>query len=198
MCNLCKSVDHKANVYPFSWAHEPMGASPPREDVISVADPVCNDNTVNNADNHNETDYDKSDEEDENEEQLHATSDTDIFVATAGTSLTTCLNTDSSTDDVCTKKMDETPRETAEESPLLFSVDNTKQDICTTNSTTTPNSGCKPAKLMEINIPLRNPTQPILVTGKTAEKRDNPDLSGPSDVEASPKRNKPSRRKKRK
>ena len=105
MCNLCKSVDHKANVCPFSWAREPMGASPPREDVISVADPVCNNNTVNDADNHNKTNYDMSDEEDENEEQLHATSDTDdIFVAAAGTSLTTCLNTDSSTDDVCTKK----------------------------------------------------------------------------------------------
>lgn len=74
-----------------SLAHEPMGASPPREDVISAADPVRNDNTVNNADNHNETDYDISDQEDENEEQLHATSDTDdIFVAAAGTSLTLC------------------------------------------------------------------------------------------------------------
>ena len=140
-----------------------------------------------------------SHEQDENEEQLHPTSNPDyIFVAAAGTSLTTRLNTDSLTDDVCTDKMDQTPQETAEESPVLSSFDNTKQDTRTTNSTRTLNSGRKPAKLMEINIPLRNPTQPTLVTGKTAEKRDNHDLSGPSDVEASPKRSKLSCRKKRK
>lgn len=112
-------------------------------------------------------------------------------------SLSAHSTTDSLTDDVCTEKMDETPQKSAEESPLLFSVDTTEQDTCTIKSTT-PNSGPKPAKLMEINIPLRNPTQPTLVNGKTAEKRDNTDLSGPSDVEASQKRNKPSRRKKRK
>ena len=102
-----------------------------------------------------------SDEQDENEEQLHPTSNPDdIFVAAAGTSLTTRLNTDSSTDDVCTNKIDETPQETAEESPVLSSFDNTEQDTCTTTSTTTPNSGRKPAKLMDSNIPPRNPTQP--------------------------------------
>ena len=101
-----------------------------------------------------------SDEQDENEEQLHPTSNPDdIFVAAAGTSLTTRLNTDSLTDDVCTNKIDKTPQETAE-SPVLFFVDNTEQDTCTTNSTTTPNSGRKPAKLMDVNIPPRNPTQP--------------------------------------
>ena len=115
MCNLCKSVDHKANVCPFSWACEPTGASPPHEDVISVPDPVCNDNTVNCADNHNETDDDMTDEEEENEEQLHATSNPDdIFVAAAGTSLTTRLNTHSLTDDFCTNKIDETLQETAD------------------------------------------------------------------------------------
>ena len=129
MCNLCKSVDHKANVCPFSWACEPTGASPPHEDVISVPDPVCNDNTVNGADNHNETDDDMTDEEEENEEQLHATSNPDdIFVAAAGTSLTTPLNTDSLTDDVCTNKIDDTPQETAD-SPVLFSVDNTEPKL---------------------------------------------------------------------
>ena len=127
MCNLCKSVDHKANVCPFSWACEPTGASPPHEDVISIPDPVCNDNTVNGADNHNETDDDMTDEEEENEEQLHATSNPDdIFVAAAGTSLTTRLNTDSLTDDVCTNKIDETLQETA---PVLFSVDNTEPEL---------------------------------------------------------------------
>ena len=88
-----------------------------------------------------------------------------------------------------------TPQETVE-SPNLFSFDDTEHD-CPTNSTT-PNSGRKPAKLMKINIPLRNPTPPTLITGKTAEKRDNAELSGPSDVEASLKRNIPTRRKKRK
>ena len=207
MCNLCKSVDHKANVCPFSWAREPTGASPPREDVIPVADPVCNDNTTNNtttnnADSHDETDDDMSEdenEEDENEEQLHAASEPDdVFVAAAGISLPTRFDTDSPTEDVSPDKMDETPQATVEESPLLFSVDETGQDVCDNTATTTPNSGRRPAKLMEVIIPLRNPTQPTLVTGKSAEKRDNPDLSGPSDVEASPKRNKPSRRKKRK
>ena len=53
-----------------------------------------------------------SDEQDENEEQLHPTSNPDdIFVAAAGTSLITRLNTDSFTDDVCTNKIDETPQE---------------------------------------------------------------------------------------
>ena len=191
MCNLCKSVDHKANVCPFSWAREPTGTSPPREEEISVADPVPIDD-VNDVD-HNDTtddDMDNEEENDENEDQLHVTSDTDdVFVAVAGVSLSTLLHTDSSTDDVSTEKMAATPQETVEESPNLFSVDNTEHD-CPTNSTT-PNSGRKPAKLMEINIPLRNPTQPTLVTGKTAEKRDNAELSGPSDVEASLKRNIP-------
>ena len=197
MCNICKSVDHKANVCSFSWAREPTGTSPPREDVISV-DPV-NDTTVNDADNHNETDDDMFEEEDdENEEQLHATSDSnEVCFAAAGVSLPTRSPTVSLTKDVCTEEMDATPEKSVEESPDLFSFDDTEQDSCTIKPTT-PNSGRRPAKLMEINIPLRNPTQPALVTGKIAEKRDNTDLSGPSDVEASPKRNKSSRRKKRK
>ena len=172
MCNLCKSVDHKANVCPFSWARETTGSSPPHEEVVSVADPV---------DNHDKTDNDMfeddEEEKDENEDQnLHATSDTnDVFVADAGIPLCTRLNTDSSTAGVSTEKMDETPQATVEESPLLSSVDTTEQNPRITDSTT-PNSGHKPAKLMEINIPLQNPTHPTLVTGKTAEKRDNTDL----------------------
>ena len=102
MCNLCKSVDHKANVCPFSWAREPTGTSPPREEEISVADPVPI-NDVNDADNNDTTDDDM--ENDENEDQLHVTSDTDdVFVAAAGVSLSTLLHTDSRTDDVSTEK----------------------------------------------------------------------------------------------
>ena len=130
MCNLCKSVDHKANVCPFSWAREPTGTSPPREEEISFADPVLTDD-VNDVNNHDNTDDDMDDdkEDDVNEEQLHATSDTDdVYVAAAGVSLPTLLHTDFSTDDISTEKMGETPQETVEESPLLFSVDNMEQD----------------------------------------------------------------------
>jgi len=70
--------------------------------------------------------------------------------------------------------MDENPQEIAADSPNLFLLDTRTTD------SKPPNPGRKPAKLMEINIPLCNPTQPTLVTGKTAERRDNADLSGPS------------------
>lgn len=63
MCNLCKSVDHKANVCSFSWAREPTGISPPREDEISFADPVLTDDAVKDTDNHNDTDDDMDDDE---------------------------------------------------------------------------------------------------------------------------------------
>ena len=85
--------------------------------MVSVADPVLTDDTLNDVDNHNNTDNDMS--KDENEEQnLHATSNTDdVFVAAAGIPFFTHLNTDSSTDDVCTEQMEENPKET----PILFS-----------------------------------------------------------------------------
>ncbi|KAK2547534.1 hypothetical protein P5673_032450 [Acropora cervicornis] len=165
MCNLCKSVDHKANVRPSSWAREPTGNSPPHEGVVSVADPVLND-----ADNHNTDDMFKDDneEEDENEEQkLHVTFDTDdVFVAAPGIPLSTQLNTNSSNDDIFKEKVDKNPQETAADSPNLFLLDTRTTD------SKTPNPGRKPAKLMEINIPLRNPTKPTLVAGKTAKKRE--------------------------
>lgn len=95
MCNLCKSVDHKANVRPSSWEREPTGNSPPSEGVVSVADPVLTD-----ADSHNTDDMfqDDNEEEDINEEQnLHGTFDTDdAFAAAPGNPISTQLNTDSS------------------------------------------------------------------------------------------------------
>jgi len=82
ICNLCKSVDPKANVSPFSWACDPTGNAPPREGVVSVADPVLTDDDMFKDDN---------EEEDENEEQnLHVTFDTDdAFVAAPGIPLST-------------------------------------------------------------------------------------------------------------
>ena len=129
MCNLCKSVDHKANVRPSSWEREPTGNSPPSEGVVSVADPVLTD-----ADSHNTDDMfqDDSEEEDINEEQnLHVTFDTDdAFAAAPGIPLSTQLNTDSSKDNVFKEKMDENPQETAAVSLHFFHIFDTVKFGC--------------------------------------------------------------------
>ena len=105
------------------------------------------------------------------------------------------MNDDSSTNNVLTDPVDPQP---VENSPNLFSVDATNNGTVQPQPTT-KSSGRKPAKILDVTIPLRTPTHPTLVTGKTAEKRDNTELSGPSDLETSPKKNKSgSRRKKRK
>ena len=104
-------------------------------------------------------------------------------------------NDDSPTNNVLTDPVDPQP---VEDSPNLFSVDET-YDGTVHLQPTTRSSGRKPSKIFEVTIPLRTPTQPTLVTGKTAEKRDNAELSGPSDTETSPKKNRSnSRRKKHK
>ena len=72
---------------------------------------------------------------------------------------------------------------------LLLSPITTRQDETVTTQPTR-SSGQKPAKVLEVTIPLRTQTYPTLVTGKTAEKCDNAELSGQSDLETSPKKSK--------
>ena len=62
-----------------------------------------------------------------------------------------------------------------DDSPDLFSFDLTDNETVKPPPTTR-SSGRTPAKVLEITIPLRKPTQPTLVTGKSAEKRDNAEL----------------------
>ena len=97
----------------------------------------------------------------------------DVSVANPGIFST---NDDSPTNNVLTDPVDPQP---VEDSPNLFSVDE-MNDGTVHLQPPTRSPGRKPAK-----IPLRTPTQPTLVTGKTAEKRDNAELSGPSDTETS-------------
>ena len=116
----------------------------------------------------------------------------DVSVAASGILPT---NDISPTNNVFTDSVDPQP---VEDSPSLFSVDATNNGTVHLHSTTTRSSGRKPAKILEVSIPLRTPTHPSLVTGKIAEKRDNTEISGQSDPETSPKKNKSgSRRKKR-
>lgn len=110
--------------------------------------------------------------------------------------LSTSTTDDSPTQDVLTQDMvDPQP---VEVSPELFSVDMTRQDATVTTQPTR-SSGQKLAKVLEVTIPLRTQTYPTLVNGKTAEKCDNAELSGQSDLETLPKKSKSgSQRKKRK
>ena len=161
-----------------------------------MTDETLNDET--NTDDNMTDDIFAAENEDEDEENLHEIpADKDVYVAKPGASVD--KNTDDSPTNNVLRDMGVDPPE-VDDSPLLFSVDETGQDSTSdshaTKSTTT-NSGHKPAKLMEVTIPLRNPTQPTLVSGRKPEnKRDNTELS---DLETSPKKNKTgSHKKKRK
>lgn len=195
MCNLCKSTEHRANTCSFSWARE-VPATPPHGSE--------NDNTMNDEPLNGETNTDDyltddvfAENDEEEDDVLHEIPDDKVVsVATPGFSLDEINTDDSPTSDV-SKDMDVNPPD-VDVSSLLFSVDATGQDSIKDSETaksTTANSGRKPAKIMEVNIPLRNPTQPTLVSGKKPEKKqDNTDLS---DMENSPKKNKTGARKKK-
>ena len=198
MCNICKSTDHKANACSFSWAREVPSTPPRDENSGPTTEP--NDETASNH-----TDDDMSDDSEEDDEDiLHDDEDVflaelrsepandDVSVAASGILPT---NDTSLTDNVLTDSADPQP---VDDSPDLFSFDLTDNETVQPPPTTR-SSGRTPAKVLEITIPLRKPTQPTLVTGKSAEKRDNAELSGPSDTENSPKKNRSNwRRKKRK
>ena len=202
MCNICKSTDHKANACSFSWARE-VPSIPPH-DEISRPPTEPNDDTTANR-----TDDDMSDVSDKDDDDiLHESTidDEDVFLAElrskpVNDDLSVAnpgifpTNDDSSTNNVLTDPVDPQP---VEDSPNLFSVDETN-DGTVHLQPTTRSSGRKPAKILEVTIPLRTPTHPTLVTGKTAEKGDNTELCGQSHLESSPKKNKSgSRCKKRK
>ena len=129
----------------------------------------------------------ENDDEDE-DESLHEIPDEAVFVAEPGVSLDEMNDDDSPTNDVLNDVVVNPPE--VEDSPSLFSVDTTGQNLISNSQavkSTTTHSGRKPTKIMEVNIPLRNPTQPTLVSGKkTEKKRDN---TGMSDQETSPKKN---------
>ena len=201
MCNICKSTDHKANACSFSWARE-VPSTPPREENSGPTTEPTDDVTANQTDD--DMSDDVSDEDDD--DILHDDEDVflaelrskpandDVSVAASGILPT---NDTSLTENVLTDSADPQP---VDDSPDLFSFDITDNEtVQPPPTTTTRSSGRKPAKILEVTIPLRTPTQPTLVTGKTAEKRDNAELSGPSDTEISPKKNRSNaRRKKRK
>ena len=199
MCHLCKSPDHRANTCSFSWARE-VPATPPHG---SATDNTTIDNTTNDEPLNDETNDDdyltddvfaENDDEDE-DESLHGIPDEAFFVAAPGVSLDEMNDDDSPTNDDLNDVAN--PPE-VEDSPSLFSVDTTEQDSISNSQavkSTMPHSGCKPAKIMEMNIPLRNPTQPTLVSGKKTEKKG--DNTGMSDQETSPKKNRPGPRKKK-
>ena len=65
----------------------------------------------------------------------------------------------------------------------------TRQDETVTTQPTR-SSGQKPGNVFEVTIPLRTRTHPTLVNGKTAEKCDDVELSGQSDLETSSKKSK--------
>ncbi|XP_044170611.1 uncharacterized protein LOC122954627 [Acropora millepora] len=198
MCNICKSTDHKANACSFSWARE-VPSTPPHDENSGPTTEPNDDITVNHTDD--DMSDDVSDEDDD--DILHDDEDVflaelrskpandDVSVAASGILPT---NDISLTDNVLTDSVDP---QSVEASPILFSVDATNNGTVQSQPTTR-SSGRKPAKILDVTIPLRTPTHPTLVTGKTAEKRDNTELSGQSDLETSPKKkNKSGRRKKR-
>ena len=213
MCNICKSTDHKANACSFSWARE-VPTTPPREESSGPTTLPNDDNTANHTDD-DMSDVSDDDADENDDDLLHDSpiDDEDVFlaalrskpapnvvsvsVANPGISLTPddSLTQDVSNDGVA----DPQP---VDVSPNLFSVDETNDATATVTvnpQQSTRSSGRRPAKVLEVTIPLRTPTHPTLVTGKSAEKRDNAELSAPSDTEVSPKKNKSgSRRKKRK
>ena len=203
MCNICKSTDHKANACSFSWARE-VPSTPPHDENSRPPTEPNDDSTANHTDD--DTSH-VSDEDDDDILHESPIDDEDVFLAelrskptndddvSVAASAVFSTNDDSSTNNVLTDLVDPQP---VEDLPNLFSVDETN-DGTVHLQPTTRSFGRKPAKILEVTIPLRTPTQPTLVTGKTAEKRDNAELFGPSDTETSPKKNRSnSRRKKRK
>ena len=202
LCNICKSTNHKANACSFSWARE-VPSTLPYDEIFRPPTELNDDTTANR------TDDDMSDVSDEDDDDiLHESTidDEDVFlaelrskpvnddvsVANPGIFPT---NDDSLTNNVLTDPVEPQP---VEDSPNLFSVDK-MNDGTVHLQPTTRSSERKPAKILDVTIPLRTPTHSTLVTGKTAEKRDNTELSGQSHLESSPKKNKSgSRRKKRK
>ena len=198
MCNICKSTDHKANACSFSWARE-VPSTPPRDENSGPTTEPTDDVTANQTDD--DMSDDVSDEDDD--DVLHDDEDVflaelrsqpandDVYVAASGILPT---NDTSSTENVLTVSVNPQP---VDDSPNLFSFDSTDHETVQPPPTTR-SSGRKPGKILEVSIPLRTPTHPTLVTGKIAEKRDNTELSGQSDLETSPKKkNKSGRRKKR-
>ena len=199
MCNICKSTEHKANACSFSWARE-VPSTPPHDEISRPTTEPNDDITANHTDD--DMSDDVSDEDDD--DILHDDEDVflaelrskpandDVSVAASGILPTHDI---SPTNNVFTDSVDPQP---VDDSPNLFSVDATDNGTVQSQPTTR-SSGRKPAKILDVTIPLRTPTHPTLVTGKTAEKRDNTELSGQSDLETSPKKNKSgSRRRKRK
>ncbi|KAK2546823.1 Zinc finger CCHC domain-containing protein 3 [Acropora cervicornis] len=196
MCNICKSTDHKANACSFSWAREVPSTPPHDENSRPPTEP--NDETTANHTDDDMSDVSNEDDDDilhDDEDVFLAElrskpDDDDVSVANPGIFPT---NDDSPTNNVLTDSVDPQP---VEDSPNLFSVDETNDETAHLQPTTR-SSGRKPAKILEVTIPLRTPTHPTLVTGKTAEKRDNAELSGPSDTEISPKKNRSNSRRKK-
>ena len=199
MCNICKSTEHKANACSFSWARE-VPSTPPHDEISRPTTEPNDDITANHTDD--DMSDDVSDEDDD--DILHDDEDVflaelrskpandDVSVAASGILPTHDI---SPTNNVFTDSVDPQP---VEDSPNLFSFDATNNGTVQSQPTTR-SSGRKTAKILDVTIPLRTPTHPTLVTGKTAEKRENTELSGQSDLETSPKKDKSgSRRKKRK
>ena len=199
MCNICKATDHKANACSFSWACD-VSTTPPHD-----GNPVPT--TEPNADNAEiSTDDDMSDVSDDDDLHESPIDDEDVFLAElnskpaknvvsfANPGVLSTTDDSSPTKDVSTD--DTANPQPVEDSPSLCSVDATGQNATVITQPTTRSSGRKPAKILEVTIPLRTPMHPTLVTGKTAKKRDNAELSGQSDLETSPKKNKSASRRK--
>ena len=180
MCNICKATDHKAN---------PVPTTEPNADNTEIS-----------------TDDDMSDVSDDDDLHESPIDDEDVFLAelnskpaknvvsVANPGVLSTTDDSSPTKDVSTD--DAANPQLVEDSPSLFSVDATGQNATVITQPTTRSYGRKPAKILEVTIPLRTPMHPTLVTGKTSEKRDNAELSGQSDLETSPKKNKSASRRK--
>lgn len=121
------------------------------------------------------TDVSHDDADEEEEDILHGSPIddddvflTDDFVAVANPGiLSTCTANDSLTQDVLSQDVVD----------LLARLDKTRLLLHQQNP-------------LEVTIPLRIPTHPTLVTGKTAEKCDNAEVCGQSDLKTSPKKGK--------